>query len=149
MERWIIDSSVILAAHLGDKKFRKVVSRVIEDCMNGTIYPLAPIPQMYEIIQGLQEIVYKNKLDNHLIEDAIADTFDLDIEYRSVYLYYEPMLRFCRQFHCSMYTASYLVLAEQERANFLTADKKLYKTLHPKLEWVIWLGDYPKIKKKS
>lgn len=148
MDSWIIDSSVILAAHLGDKKFRKAVTRVIEDCMDGTIYPLAPVLQIYEVIHGLQSVVHKKKLDDHLIEDAIADTFDLEIEYRSAYLYYEHMLRFCRQFGCSMYTASYLVLAEQERANFLTADKKLYKTLHPYLDWVVWLGDYPKIKKK-
>ena len=149
MDCWVIDASVYLALHLGEKRFAKALNSVIEDYLQGVILPLAPTIQHYEIMSGLQTVVSRGKIGPYIIDEAMADTFELEIEYRTIYLNYEHLSRFCRQYKCTVYNAAYLVLAEQEKARFLTADKKLYKVLHPHLDWVIWLGDYPKIGKKN
>jgi predicted nucleic acid-binding protein len=42
----------------------------------------------------------------------------------------------------SAYDAAYLALADREREPLITADERLYNAVHPKLKWVLWLGNY-------
>ena len=53
------------------------------------------------------------------------------------------MLPQARRFNCRAYAASYLALAEARQESFITADERLYAAVHPHLDWVIWIRDYP------
>ncbi len=53
------------------------------------------------------------------------------------------MLPQARRFTCSAYDAAYLAAAEARQESFITADERLYATVHAHLDWVIWIRDYP------
>ena len=51
-------------------------------------------------------------------------------------------LPLARRFARSAYDAAYLALADRQGESLITADERLYNAVHPKLKWVLWLGDY-------
>jgi predicted nucleic acid-binding protein len=65
----------------------------------------------------------------------------LDIEI--IYQAWGVMLPLARQFNFSVYDAAYLALAQATGESLLTGDLRLYNSVHPHLEWVLWIEDYP------
>jgi len=53
------------------------------------------------------------------------------------------MLPLARQFDRSAYAAAYLTLAQETGQPLLTGDLRLYNAVHPHLDWVLWIEDYP------
>jgi predicted nucleic acid-binding protein len=43
-----------------------------------------------------------------------------------------------------IYDATYLAVAQINDCDFWTADEKLYNVVRDELDWVRWLGDYPR-----
>jgi predicted nucleic acid-binding protein len=65
----------------------------------------------------------------------------LGIKLKDLSLFYPRVLKFSQAFSRSAYDASYLALAEEESAIFITADKTLFSNVKEELKWVKWLGD--------
>jgi predicted nucleic acid-binding protein len=47
-----------------------------------------------------------------------------------------------RRYGLSPYDCAYMVLAEKEKCEFFTGDKKLFNSMKNRLAWVNWIGDY-------
>jgi predicted nucleic acid-binding protein len=52
------------------------------------------------------------------------------------------MLPLARRFDRSAYDAAYLVMAQKLGEPLITGDERLYRAVHPRLEWVLWVGEY-------
>jgi predicted nucleic acid-binding protein len=101
----------------------------------------APSLLEYEIINGLVIAQRRGRINLETILPAVEGFFNLDIPLSGVDSFFSRMMVLCQTFNLSVYDASYVALAEQEKIPLITADSRLYHSVNKKISWVKWIGD--------
>jgi predicted nucleic acid-binding protein len=141
VNRVVIDASVALKWYLADEEFGQRAIDLLDKYMSNDLDFLAPSLLEYEVVNGLIIAQKRGKIREEKILEAIEGFASLEMKLKDLHLYYPRMLNFSRTYNRSAYDASYLALADEEAAVFITADGDLYKTVKKDLKWVTWLGD--------
>jgi predicted nucleic acid-binding protein len=143
----IVDANVILRAFFPDEAQERAQA-IIEEHVAGRIPLKAPDLLPYELANAVWQAERRGRITHAQADEILQAMSGLEIEIVSeiwgVPPSWEGMLPLARRFNLSVYDAAYLMLAKEGGEPLLTGDLRLYNSVHPELDWVLWIEDYPK-----
>lgn len=135
----IIDASVLLSAFFPDEA-QVQAQAVLREHAAGRERLKAPTLVVYEMTNAVWQAERRKRISGAQADEILKAASGLDIEL--IPLQWGESLPLARRFGRSAYDAAYLTLAEGTGDRLITADERLYNAVHPKLDWVVWLGNY-------
>lgn len=141
MKSAVLDASVVLKWYLFDETYGQKALDLLHRFITKELNILSPSLLEYEVINGLFIAQRRGRIKGESILTAIEGFFDLQIDLRDLYYFYQKSLYFCKVFNRSVYDASYIALAETEEIPLITADEGLYHAVKKDLKWVKWIGE--------
>ena len=135
----ILDASVLLSAFFPDES-QPQAQAALRDHAAGQVRLKSPALVVYEVTNAVWQAERRGRISTAQADEIVQAAARLDIELLP--LDWGESLPLARRFGRSAYDAAYLALAERLGEAYLTADERLYSAVHPKLDWVVWLGDY-------
>ena len=138
----IVDASVILSAFFPDEE-QAQAQALIREHVTGRVTLVAPTLLLYEVTNAVVQAWRRGRISDELTGEILTSFEGLEITLRPVT--WQQMLPFALRFDRSAYDAAYLALAEAGEQSLITADRRLYNAVREHLDWVQWMGDYPRI----
>jgi predicted nucleic acid-binding protein len=138
----VIDASVALKWVFVDEELTASANALLEDYVEGRVDLITPNLFPYEIISAINVAVNRSRITEPLAYRAIHYITSLGIELRGFEDLVEPTFRMARQCGVTPYDCAYLALAEKEKCDLVTGDRKLFNAIEEELVWVKWIGDY-------
>ncbi len=141
-QRLVLDASTIVAALLPDEPVHGAALTWLERYAAGDLEVLAPTILPYELASSL----FAAERRTSRLAPADVDAMLTDLEYLNIELLpVAPTLAVtvARRCGCSPYDAVYLALAEQQKVDVVTADRKLHAAVAPKCRRLQWVEDSP------
>ena len=135
----IIDASVLLSAFFPDEA-QAQAQAVLRRHAEGRERLKAPTLIVYEVTNAVWQAERRGRISSAQADEIVRATAGLDVELLP--LQWGESLPLARRFARSAYDAAYLTVAERQGEPLITADERLYNAVHPKLKWVLWLGDH-------
>ena len=142
MRRIVIDASVALKWYLADEEYSQKALGLLDNYVSNELDILAPSLLEYEVINGLVIAKKRGRIQEDKILMAVDGFISLELKLKNLSLYYPKVIHYCKVSNRSVYDASYLALAEDEKIPLITADKGLFNAVKKDLKWIIWLGDF-------
>ena len=137
----IVDASVVLSAFFPDED-QAQAQALIRDHVIGHVALVAPTLLLYEVTNAVVQAQRQGRISNKQVQEVLTSFEGLRIALRTVT--WQEMLPLALQFDRSAYDAAYLALAKITEQPLITGDRRLYNTVHQHLDWVQWIGDYPR-----
>jgi predicted nucleic acid-binding protein len=138
----VVDGSVALKWVFVDEDLTASANALLEDYVEGRVDLITPNLFPYEIISGINVAVNRGRITEALGYRAIHYITSLGIELRGFEDLVEPTFSMARQYALTPYDCAYLALAEKEKCDLVTGDRKLFKSIKDELAWIKWIGDY-------
>lgn len=138
----VLDASVALKWQFEDEEDTGVAMHLLEDFVEGKIELIAPTLFPYEIVSAIYVAINRKRITEAVGSMAINYLTSLGIELRSFDDLIESTFYMARQHGLSPYDCAYMALAEKEKCDFITGDRKFFNVVNNKLSWVQWIGDY-------
>ena len=135
----IVDASVLLCAFFPDEA-QVQAQALLREHAAGRERLKAPALVVYEVTNAVWQAERRGRISSAQSDEILQAASGLDIEL--VPLNWGESLPLARRFGRSAYDAAYLTLAERLGERLVTADERLYNAVHPKLKWVILIGNY-------
>lgn len=125
----IIDASVGVKWFFKEEDWEKA-DKILDKSQNGTIQLIVPELFFYEVGNVLLNKKESYEKITDIAQQLQAINFSVrNIGSRSFY----ATAKIAKAFSLSFYDALYIILMQEERAEFITADKKLFDKVHKKL----------------
>jgi predicted nucleic acid-binding protein len=137
----IVDASVILSAFFPDEAQDRAQA-LIRDHAIGHVQLTAPTLLLYEVTNAVLQARRRGRIDDEQADDILSSFEGLGIALQSVT--WQQMLPLAIRFDRSAYDAAYLALAEVTEQLLITGDSRMYNAVREHLDWVQWIGDYPR-----
>jgi predicted nucleic acid-binding protein len=141
----VIDASVALKWQFEDEEVTDKATALLEDFIEGKIDLIAPTLFPYEIVNAVNVAINRKRIGETIGYQAITYLSSVGIETRGFSDLIERTFYLARQFNISPYDCAYLALAEKEKCDFFTGDKKLFKGIKDQFHWITWIGEYQRI----
>jgi predicted nucleic acid-binding protein len=138
----VLDASVALKWQFEDEEASNMAMVFLEDFIDGKIDLISPTLFPYEILNAINVAINRKKIKEEAGYKAINYINSLGIELRSLDDLIGPVFNMARRYGLSPYDCAYIVLAEKEKCEFFTGDKKLFNSMKNRLAWIKWIGDY-------
>lgn len=139
----VLDASVALKWQFEDEEVTKAATTLLGDFIEGKIKLISITLFPYEIISGINVAINRKRIGEREGHRALNYLTSLGIDLRPFEDLIEATFRMTRKYTLSPYDCAYLALAEKEKCDFFTGDRKLFKALRVYFPWVRWIGDYP------
>lgn len=136
----IVDANVILQAFFPDET-QAQAQAVVSEHIAGKLRLKAPALLPYELNNAVWNAERRRRITASQGDEILLAIQDLEIEI--VTPKWTEILPLARQFGRSAYDAAYLALAQELDEPLVTGDLRLYNAVYERLDWVIWIGDYP------
>jgi predicted nucleic acid-binding protein len=140
MKRAVVDASVILKWYLLDEVHGAQALALLQQCAARELEILAPSLLTYELMNGLVIAGRRARLDQDTISLSFSGFMSLGVRFYDISFFVDKIFQYCRLYGRSVYDSSYLALAEQEGADLITADERLFNAVQKDLPWVRWIG---------
>lgn len=152
--RFVLNASVSLLWFLIDEPYelRLRARWLLDDIMFGRVIIHVPDIWLFEVSGGLVKAVHAKRLTQTQAQEALSRVEGLlalpnwNLHSHDRNWLYSDVARWAMVSSTSFYDAVYLYLASQLKAEFWTADKRLYEFLtrarKAKVLRVRWIGDY-------
>jgi predicted nucleic acid-binding protein len=137
----IIDASVALKWFLPDEEYGQKALQVLDRYMGNEIILGAPSLLEYELVNGLIIAQKRGRVPEETILTAVEGFANLGIRLQNIARLFDKVIHLSKAHQLSAYDASYLAIADEKGAPFITADEKLFRSVRENLTWVKWLGD--------
>ncbi len=137
----IVDANVVLRAFFPDEA-QASAQALVRDHVAGRVALKAPDLLPYELANAVWQAQRRGRISDTQAEAIVQAMQGLRIEILP--LEWGEMLPLARRFDRSAYDAAYLVMAQKLGEPLITGDERLYRAVHPRLEWVLWVGEYGK-----
>jgi predicted nucleic acid-binding protein len=138
----VLDASVALKWQFEDEEASNMAMVFLEDFIDGKIDLISPTLFPYEILNAINVAINRKRIKEEAGYKAINYINSLGIELRSLDDLIGPVFNMARRYGLSPYDCAYIVLAEKEKCEFFTGDKKLFNSMKNRLAWIKWIGDY-------
>ena len=139
----VVDASAALKWQFADEEATDAATVLLQDFVQGKITLITPTLFPYEIITAVNVAVNRKRIREEAGYRAINYITSLGIEVRSFDDLIEPTFRMARQYGLSAYDCAYLALADREKCDLFTGDKRLFNAAKKRLPWVKRIGNYP------
>lgn len=136
MKTIAVDASVVLKWYLDDEPSGNGALTLLNRVVDNDVNLIAPALLEYEVINGLIIAQRRGRIPESTLIDAISAFQGLGIRLKDIVGLGPRIVFFSKKYSRSAYDAVYLVIAEQWRVDFLTADKALFNTLNKDFPWV-------------
>lgn len=125
--RVAIDASAVLSYIIPDEPTPSNILNVFRKYAKGEISLLAPTLLSYEVGNAIKSAVKQKRLNELTAIDIINDFKQMNI------IFFDPniseTITLSLKYNLSFYDATYLCLAQEQKAKLLTLDKKLQNVL--------------------
>ena len=138
----VLDASVALKWQFEDEEATSSAMALLEDFIEGKIELITLTLFPYEIVSAINVAINRKRIRETAGYEAINYITSLGIPFRSFDDLIKTTFQMSRKYNLSPYDCAYLALAEKEKCDFFTGDKKLFKTVKIHFPWVKWIGDY-------
>lgn len=138
----VLDASVALKWQFEDEEATGTSMALLEDFVVGKIDLISLTLFHYEIVNAINVAINRKRMEETIGYRAVNDITSMGIELRSFSDLIEPTFRMARKYGLSPYDCAYIALAEKEKCDFFTGDKKLFRSIKNYFSWVKWVGDY-------
>ena len=142
MKRIVIDASVVLKWFLADEEYSQSALALLDKYVSFELEIGAPSLLDYEVLNGLQIARKRGRIGQEKIMMAVEGFFGLEIELINISSVCPRIMLFSETYDLTVYDASYLGVADEERVELVTADRNLFGKVEKDLKWVKWLGDF-------
>lgn len=124
--KFVIDTSALISFLLPDEISNKKIKEIFNNFASGNYTLYAPHLLIYEVANVLKTAVIRERLLN---KDAI-NIFEKFLNLPIIFLKvdYVKALELSIKYNLTFYDASYVQLAYEKKADFLSLDKKLLNT---------------------
>jgi predicted nucleic acid-binding protein len=96
----------------------------------------------YEVVSALRRAVHLKQTDREEGEDAYQRFLRIPVSRQHNNRVLDLSREMAERFNSSrIYDASYLAVAHLHSCDMWTADRRLYNTVHEKLQWIRWIDD--------
>lgn len=136
MKTIVIDASIVLKWYLDDEIHGNEALMLLHSFVANEINLVAPALLEYEVINGLIIAQRRGRIPEPTLAEAILAFQALDIKMEDISALGLRLLFYSKKYDRSAYDAAYLAIAEQVKAEFITADKALYNAVSKDLSWV-------------
>jgi predicted nucleic acid-binding protein len=137
----IVDASVILSAFFPDEA-QDQAQALIRDHVIGQVQLAAPTLLLYELTNTVLQARRRGRINDELAADILSSFEGLGIALEPVT--WQQMLPLAVRFDRSAYDAAVLALAKVTDQCLITGDSRMYNAVREHLDWVQWIGDYPR-----
>lgn len=138
----VIDASVALKWQFEDEEASNMAMVFLEDFIDGKIDLISPTLFPYEILNAINVAINRKRIKEEAGYKAIHYINSLGVELRSLDDLIGSVFNMARRYGLSPYDCAYMVLAEKEKCEFFTGDKKLFNSMKNRPAWMKWIGDY-------
>jgi predicted nucleic acid-binding protein len=138
----VLDATVALKWQFEDEEVTIAATALLEDFVDGKIELITPTLFSYEILSAVNVAINRKRIGEEAGYRALTYITSLGIGLRNFDNLIEPTFYMARQYGLSSYDCAYMALAEKEKCDFFTGDKKLFNSIKNRLPWVKWIGDY-------
>ena len=138
----VLDATVALKWQFEDEEVTSAAMALLEDFVEDKIELITPTLFPYEILSAINVAINRKRIREEAGYRAMNYITSLGIELRSFDNLIGTTFYMARQYGLSSYDCAYLALAEKEKCDFFTGDKKLFNSIRNRLPWIKWIGDY-------
>lgn len=138
----VVDASVALKWQFEDEETTDLATALLHDFVDGRIELISLTLFTYEILNAITTAINRKRIGEEAGYRAISYLTSLRIELRNFEGLIGPTFYMARQYYLSTFDCAYMALAEKEKCDFLTGDKKLFNAVKNRLPWARWIGDY-------
>ena len=138
----VLDATVALKWQFEDEKVTSAAMALLEDFVEGKIELITPTLFPYEILSAINVGINRKRIEEEAGYRALNYIVSLGIGLRNFDNLIEPAFYMARQYGLSSYDCAYMALAEKEKCDFITGDKKLFNSIRNHLPWIKWIGYY-------
>jgi predicted nucleic acid-binding protein len=138
----VLDASVALKWQFEDEEATSASTALLGDFIDGKIDLVSLTLFPYEIVNAINVAINRKRIEEAIGYRAITYLTSLGIELRSFDELIESTFTMARKYSLSPYDCAYMALAEKEKCDFLTGDKRLFNSIKNYFSWVKWIGDY-------
>jgi predicted nucleic acid-binding protein len=138
----VLDATVALKWQFEDEEVTSAAMALLEDFVEGKIELITPTLFPYEILSAINVAVNRRRIEEEAGYRALNYIVSLGIDLRNFDDLIESTFSMARRYGLSSYDCAYMALAETEKCDFFTGDKKLFNSMRNHLPWIKWIGDY-------
>ncbi len=138
----VVDASVALKWQFEDEEVTDSATDLLHDFVERRVELITPTLFTYEIVNAINTAINRRRIGEEAGHRAIVYLASLGIGLRDFEGLIGPTFYMARQYGLSSYDCAYMALAEKEKCDFLTGDKRLFNSAKTRLPWVRWIGDY-------
>jgi len=142
MRRLVIDSSVSLKWWLDDEEHVVEAREILKQIHSGRMIALVPDLWNYEVANGIRTAVFRKRITKNQGKTFIDELLSMGFETHSIVFYLPKVFDYAIKYNYAIYDISYVVLAEQEKIDFVTADERLFNTVKEDLKFVYHLSSF-------
>ena len=141
-EQLVVDANVVAKLYLKDEQYTDKADLLFSRFERGEVQLIAPRLVTYEVPGAIKRGAVRVKAAREVWQAALSSfgslglsvVDDSDAKYEAT--------RLAINYACTYYDALYLLLAEDLGCRFITADEKLWRPLHARLEYLFLLASY-------
>ena len=141
-EQLVVDANVVAKLYLRDEQYTANADLLFSRFRRGEVQLIAPHLVTYEVPAAIKRGAARVKAAKETWQVALSSfeslglsvIDDSDAKYEAT--------RLAINYACAYYDALYLLLAEDLGCRFITADERLWRTLHARAEYLLLLGSY-------
>jgi predicted nucleic acid-binding protein len=138
----VLDATVALKWQFEDEEATSAAMALLEDFVEDKIELITPTLFPYEILSAITVAINRKRIGEEAGYRAMNYITSLGIELRNFHHLIGTAFYMARQYGLSSYDCAYMALAEKEKCDFFTGDKKLFNSIRNHLPWIKWIGDY-------
>ena len=138
----VLDANVALKWQFEDEEATSASTALLGDFIDGKIDLVSLTLFPYEIVNAINVAIDRKEIEEVIGYSAITYLTSLGIELRSFDELIEPTFTMARKYSLSPHDCAYMALAEKERCDFFTGDKRLFHSSKNYFSWIKWIGDY-------
>jgi predicted nucleic acid-binding protein len=138
----VLDAGVALKWQFEGEDVIGGATALLEDFVENKIELISLTLFPYEILSAINVAINRRRIEEEAGYRAIHYITSLRIELRGFGNLVDSTFYMARRYGLSPHDCAYMALAEKEKCDFFTGDKKLFNSIKQRLSWVKWIGDY-------
>lgn len=141
-EQLVVDANVVAKLYLKDEEYTDKANLLFSRFEQGQIELIAPRLISYEVPAAIKRGAVRGRASKEVWEAALSSFQSLGLTIVDDSEAKYEAIRLAINYGCAYYDALYLLLAEDLGCAFITADDKLWKVLHTRVEYLLLLASY-------